>query len=168
MTLERVIVGLAASLCAVLAPCNAQAHRMNTAISLIEVSPRSGRLEVTHTLFAHDLEGALLAGAVSISWLESDAGQQALRAYCLRQFTLTNQAGRPISLTFVGAELRGDVINVYFDAPRYRGTSVIVDSNLLQEISDAQVNQVNLRVNGKTVSATFNAGARAVRMNLPR
>jgi hypothetical protein len=168
MKLKRVIVSLAASLCAVLAPFNAQAHRMNTAISLIEVSPRAGRLEVTHTLFAHDLEGALLAGAVSLSWLESATGQQALRAYCLRQFRLSNQAGRPITLTFVGAELRGDRINVYFEAPSYRGTSVIVDSNLLQDISDAQVNQVNLRVNGKTESATFGVGAQAVRMSLPR
>jgi hypothetical protein len=149
-------------------PVAASAHRMNAAMSVIEVSPRSGRLQITHTLFAHDLEGALLAGAVSISWLESPAGKQALRAYCLRQFTLTNQTGGPIALSFVGAELRGDVINVYFEGPRYTGTSVIVDSNLLQDISDSQVNQVNVRAVSKTVSATFAAGAQAVRMAVPR
>jgi hypothetical protein len=141
---------------------------MNVAMSLVEINPRTSRLEVTHTLYAHDLEGALLAGAVSLSWLESAAGQQALRAYCLQQFTLTNQAGRLIALSFVGAELRGDVINVYFDAPRYNGASVIVDSNLLQDVSDSQVNQVNVRARGKTVSATFAAGAAAVRIALPR
>jgi hypothetical protein len=168
MKQSRPFVGLILGLLVVVCPSFAHAHRMNAAMSLIEVSPRNGRLEVTHTLFAHDLEGALLAGAVSLSWLESDVGQQALRAYCLRQFTLANQSGRPIALTFVGAELRNDVINIYFDAPRYRGETVIVDSNLLQDISDAQINQVNVRANGKTNSATFGAGAQAMRIALPR
>lgn len=157
-----------AALCVLLSPMPLQAHRMNAAISLVEVSARTGRLEVTHSVYAHDLEGALLAGAVSLSWLESDVGQQALRAYCLRQFTLASQSGRPINLNFVGAELRGDVIHIYFDAPRYRGASVIVDSNLLQDISDAQVNRVNVRANGKTASATFAPGAGAVRIAVPR
>jgi hypothetical protein len=168
MKVRALLIASFAGVSALLAPAPASAHRMNVAMSLIEVSPRSGRLEITHTLYAHDLEGALLAGAVSLSWLESAQGQQALRAYCLRQFTLTNQAGRPLVLSFVGAELRGDVINIYFDAPRYAGTSVIVDSNLLQDISDSQVNQVNVRANGKTVSATFSAGAQAVRLAMPR
>jgi hypothetical protein len=168
MKASALLICSVAGVCALLAPATASAHRMNSAMSLIEVSPRTGRLEVTHTLFAHDLEGALLAGAVSMRWLESPAGEQALRAYCLRQFTLTNQAGRPIALTFVGAELRGDVINVYFEGPRYTGTSVLVDSNLLQDISDSQVNQVNVRAVGKTVSATFAAGAQAVRLAVPR
>jgi hypothetical protein len=168
MIARAVLIAWLAGVGSLLAPAAASAHRMNVAMSLIEVSPRSGRLEITHTLFAHDLEGALLAGAVSLSWLESPQGQQALRAYCLRQFTLTNQSGRPLALSFVGAELRGDVINIYFDAPRYAGTSLIVDSNLLQDISDSQVNQVNVRAAGKTVSATFGAGAQAVRLAVPR
>jgi hypothetical protein len=163
---------LTAALCvgisAVLVPAHASAHRMNNALSLVEISPRSGKLEISHTLYAHDLEGALAAGAVSLSWLESDQGQQALRAYCVRQFTITNQSGRPLALTFVGAELRGDLMHVYFEAPRYTGTSLIVDSNLLQDISDSQINQVNVRANGKTVSATFAAGTQAQRLVVPR
>jgi hypothetical protein len=158
---------LVAGWLALLSPGTAQAHRMNAAMSLIEVSPTNGRLEVTHTLYAHDLEDALLAGAVSMNWLESQAGQQALRAYCLRQFTLTDQSGVPLPLEFVGAQLQGDVINVFFDAPRYLGSSIIVDSNLLQDISENQVNQVNVRVAGRTVSATFVVGAQAERIMLP-
>jgi hypothetical protein len=154
-------------ICALVTTTSAQAHRMNSAMSLIEVSPSTGRLEVTHTLYAHDLEDALLAGAVSMNWLETPAGQQALRAYCLRQFTLTDQSGSPLALDFVGAQLRGDVINVFFDAPRYLGSSIIVDSNLLQDVSENQVNQVNVRVAGRTVSATFQTGAQAERIVLP-
>lgn len=160
----RLLVLLACALPAVDA---AHAHRMDAALSVVEVNPRTGQLEITHTLFAHDLEGALLAGAVSVDWLESAPGQQALRAYCLRQFTIQNERGRPLQLTFVGAELQSDKINIFFEAPRYRGRALLIDSNLLQDISERQVNQVNLRARGQTNTATFAVGAEAKRMVLP-
>jgi hypothetical protein len=145
----------------------ALAHRMNTAMSLIEVSPTTQKLELTHTLYAHDMEGVLAAGAVRMSWLESPQGEAAIKAYCLRQFTITDQRGRPLRLTFVGVELRGDSIQVYFEAPRFSGSSIIVDSNFLQEVSDSQVNRVNVRVNGRTNSAVFEAGTEARRIAMP-
>lgn len=140
---------------------------MNAAMSLVEVSQSTGRLEVTHSLYAHDLEGVLGAGSVRLTWFETPQGEAALRAYCERNFTLKNQSGRSIALTFVGVELRGDLINVYYDAPRYRGRSVIVDANFLQEVSDSQINQVNLRANGTTISAVFRAGADAKTLSIP-
>ena len=145
----------------------AQAHRMNTAMTLIEVSATGGRLEVTHTLYAHDMEDALRAGAVPLSWFETREGKNAIRDYCLAQFTLNDARGRPIALTFVGLELRGDAIDIYFDAPRYRGTSVIVDSNFLQETSDSQINRVNVRARGRTVSAVFQVGAGSQQIAMP-
>jgi hypothetical protein len=148
-------------------PTHAQAHRMNAAMSLVEISPTNGRLEVTHTLFAHDLEGALGAGSVDLTWFEKPQGQTALRTYCLSKFTLLAQNNRPIALSFVGVELNGAVINVYFEAPRPRGRDVTVDSNFLQDVSDTQVNQVNLRANGRTVSAVFQTGSAPKRLTLP-
>jgi hypothetical protein len=143
------------------------AHRMNTAMSLIEVSPTTGKLEVSHTLFAHDMEGVLAAGAVDMNWLETARGEAAIKTYCLRQFTITDGRGRPLRLAFVGVELRGDIIQVYFEAPRYVGRDVIVDSNFLQELSDSQINRVNVRANGRTNSAVFEAGAVARRIAIP-
>jgi hypothetical protein len=143
------------------------AHRMNAAMSLIEISPTNGRLEVTHSLFAHDLEGVLGAGSVRLDWFETPQGEAALRTYVERNFVLKAQNGRAIALTFIGIELRGDLINVYFDAPHYRGTRVTVDVNFLQEVSDTQVNQVNLRARGRTISAVFRAGAEPKTLVIP-
>lgn len=150
------------------APHDVLAHRSDAAMSLIEVNPTSGQLEVSHTLYAHDLEGALLAGAVTMQWLESPAGEAALRDYCLRQFTLTDQSGKEINLTFIGAELRGGVIEIYFTAPGLEGDNVIVDSNLLQDVNENQVNQVNVRAKGDTISAVFGQGAQAKRLMIPQ
>lgn len=148
-------------------PNPTHAHRLDAALSLVEVSQSNGRLEVTHTLYAHDLEGALQAGAVPLSWFETDVGQAALRAYCLREFVLSDARGRAIALTFVGIEVRAGIINVYFDAPHYRGTSIIVDSNFLQERSESQVNRVNVRARGETVTEVFPVGASPRRIIVP-
>jgi hypothetical protein len=164
---KRAFVCLAASLALVCTiASSAHAHRSDAAMSLVEVSPSTGRLEVSHTLYAHDLEGALLAGAVTLQWLASPRGEAALRDYCLRQFVLTNESGQEIALSFVGAELRGGIINVYFEAGSYPSDSVIVDSNLLQDINENQVNQVNFRARGRIVSAVFAKGSQPQRLNL--
>jgi hypothetical protein len=165
--LKARLMGLFVAVVSLTTATSALAHRMNTAMSLIEVSPSTGKLELTHTLYAHDMEGVLAAGAVRMSWLESPQGEAAIKAYCERQFTITDGRGRPLRLTFVGVELRGDLIQVYFEAPRYGGSSLIVDSNFLQEVSDNQVNRVNVRANGRTVSAVFEAGAAARRIAMP-
>ncbi|MEN9855228.1 MAG: hypothetical protein RLZZ157_354, partial [Pseudomonadota bacterium] len=52
------------ALCAVLlGPSAAFAHRMDVAMSVVEINPISQKLEVSHKLYAHDLEGALGAGS---------------------------------------------------------------------------------------------------------
>ena len=167
MTIKGLACGLILCWIGIASATSAMAHRMDAAMSLIEVNPRTGRLEVTHTLYAHDMEDALRAGAVPLSWFETRQGKNAIRDYCLAQFTLTDTQGVPIALTFVGVELRGDVINVFFDAPRYGGASIIIDSNFLHEASDSQINRVNVRAGGRTVSEVFEAGASARRIVMP-
>lgn len=162
------LIGLAllAGAC-LLVPSFASAHRMNSAMSLIEISPTSGRLQVTHRLFAHDLEGALGAGSVDMAWFETPRGKAALRDYCLAQFVLRAPNNRSVPLTFVGIELNGATISVYFEGRRPRGHSLTIDSNFLQEMSESQVNQVNIRASGRTISAVFQAGAPARQLVLP-
>jgi hypothetical protein len=146
----------------------ALAHRMNSAMSLIEINPSSGKIEVTHTLFAHDLEGVLGAGSVSMNWFETAQGEAAIRTYCERKFVLNSQNGRPISLIFVGVELSGGQVNVYFEGRQPRGRTFTVDADFLQEVSDSQVNRVNLRAHGQTVSAVFRAGEAAKSLAIPQ
>ncbi len=143
------------------------AHRIEAALSVVEVNPSSGVLEITHRLYAHDLEHALDLGAVGAGYFETSEGQAAIKAYCERQFFIGDGQGRIIPIQFIGAELSGDLLYVYFEAGRYRGRALTLDSNLLQDFTEAQVNQINLRRAGKTVSARFQTGTPAKLMNLP-
>ncbi len=143
------------------------AHRIEAALSVVEVNPSSGVLEITHRLFAHDLEHALDLGPVGAGYFETPDGLAAIKAYCERQFFIGDEAGRALRLQFVGAELSGDLLYVYFEAGRYSGKALTLDSNLLQDFTEAQVNQINLRRAGKTVSARFQTGTPAKQMRLP-
>lgn len=154
-------------LACILASSPAFAHRLEAALSVVEVNPTSGVLEVTHRLYAHDLEHALDLGPVGAGYFETPEGQAAIKAYCERQFFLGDGQGRTLPLQFVGAELSGDLLYVYFEAGRYRGKELTIDSNLLQDFTQAQVNQVNVRRAGQTVSARFQTGTPAKRMRLP-
>ncbi len=145
----------------------ALAHRLEAALSVVEVNPSSGILEITHRLYAHDLEHALDLGAVGAGYFETVEGQAAIKTYCERQFLIADGQGKAMPLQFVGAELSGDLLYVYFEAGRYRGRDLTLDSNLLQDFTEAQVNQVNVRRNGKTVSARFQTGTAAQRLRLP-
>jgi hypothetical protein len=145
----------------------AQAHRIQAALSVVEISPNTQNLEVTHRLYAHDLEHALDLGSVGMVWFETKEGQAAIKAYCLRQFSIGDGNGKPLALQFVGAELSGDLLYVYFEAGQYRGKSLTLDSNLLQDFTKGQLNQINLRRGGKTISARFQSDTAAKKMVLP-
>jgi hypothetical protein len=108
---------------------------MDVAMSVVEINPISQRLEVSHKLYAHDLEGAL-------------------------HFSLATEDGQKIALNYIGLELLGDQIALYFDAPAYSAPNLRVHSTFLHERSDAQINYVNVRAQGQTVSAVFAAGDR--------
>lgn len=143
------------------------AHRIEAALSVVEVNPTSGVLEITHRLYAHDLEHALDLGPVGVGYFETPKGQATIKAYCERQFLIADGKGKAIPLQFVGAEVSGDLLYVYFEAGRYLGRELTLDSNLLQDFTEAQVNQVNVRRDGKTVSARFQTGTPARRIGLP-
>ncbi|GIU65978.1 DUF6702 family protein [Candidatus Phycosocius spiralis] len=145
----------------------AQAHRIQAALSVVEISPTTQNLEITHRLYVHDLEHALDLGSIGMSWFLTQEGQAAIKGYCLRQFFIGDVNGRPLAIQFVGAELSGDLLYVYFEAGQYRGQSLTLDSNLLQDFTKGQLNQINLRRDGKTVSALFQSDTAAKKMLLP-
>ncbi len=165
--MRRSCVALLGLLAISLASSPALAHRLEAALSVVEVNPSSGVLEITHRLYAHDLEHALDLGPVGVGYFETSEGQAAIKAYCERQFLIADGQGKAIPLQFVGAEVSGDLLYVYFEAGRYLGRELTLDSNLLQDFTEAQVNQVNVRRGGKTVSARFQTGTTAKRMRLP-
>lgn len=145
----------------------ALAHRMDAAISILDIRPDGRTLQVTHRLYAHDLEHTLDLGPVGVGWFDTSEGQQALGAYVARAFVLRDERGRDVPLRYIGAETQADLVFVYFEGILPRGRELEVDSNLLVEFSDAQRNLVNLQRGSQTVSATFGVSDGPRRLAIP-
>ncbi len=166
---RSVLAGLAAAVtAAALAAGPALAHRMDAAISTLDIRPDGRTLQVTHRLYAHDLEHTLDLGPVGVGWFDTGEGQQALGAYAARSFVLRDERGRDVTLRFIGAETQGDLVFIYFEGTLPRGRELEVDSNLLVEFSEAQRNLVNLQRGSQTVSATFGVSDGPRRMTIPQ
>jgi hypothetical protein len=145
----------------------ARAHRLNEAISVLELRRTSPTADLTHQLYAHDLEHAFGLTGVALDWFASREGQARTRAYCQAMFEVADGAGQAVGFRYVGLELSGDAVLVYFDAPAERlrpaaaaagPFSLMVWSRLLQDVSPSQRNLVNVRVDGRTASVSFRAG----------
>ncbi len=135
----------------------AAAHRAHA--GLTEMAPdRSGKiLEITHRLYAHDLE-PLLFHKVYNDWAQSPQGIARVGAYSAAHFALSAD-GKPLALDYVGAEPEGEFIYIYFTAPLPKGAKTLgVQDALLTDMFDDQVNLVNLTMGGKTQSHYFRYG----------
>lgn len=138
----------------------AQAHRLDAALSTVEISAVTGKLVVSHRMYAHDLEHALRLGSVGLLWFDSKEGGAQLGAYAADRFALFDGDGQRISLTFRGAETEGDLVWVYFDGEKPSNISeFVVGSQLLNDFSENQTNLVTIRIGQVTRSATFRVGS---------
>lgn len=133
----------------------ASAHRMNTAVSVVEERP-PGQLQITHRLYAHDLEHALDLPAVTADFFDSPEGQRLLGRYVEQRFVLARPDGRPVPLRYIGAETERDLVLVYFEGSLPRGLAGLrVDSDLLMDLNPDQANLVNVRAGGASLSLRF-------------
>lgn len=166
--MRRLLVAVAALLAIAVAPTIAHAHRLNAAITMVEISPKSGRLVVSHRLYAHDLEHVLFLGAVKLDYFDTPEGKKALGAYVQNRFSVADGAGKAVALGFRGAETEGDLVWAYFDAPRPTNLGQIsVNSSLLHDYADDQVNTVTVTLASTTRSAVFPRGARTQTLVFP-
>ena len=146
----------------------AAAHRMNNAVSVIEERP-AGQLQITHRLYAHDLEHALDLPAVAADYFDSPEGQRLLGRYVADRFVLARPDGRPLPLRYVGAETERDLVLVYFEGPLPRGlTGLKIDSNVLMDLNPDPANLVNVRAGGANVSVRFVSETSARDVPFPR
>jgi hypothetical protein len=164
---------LAGLLSATITGRRALAHRLNAALTVVEVNLVRGTLDVTHRMYAHDLEHAFSVGRVDLDWFEGREGRAILGRYCADRFTVEWGDSGVVPLAFLGTEVIGDLVYVYLDSP-LSGLSpadgpvdVTVWSGLLQDVSRDQRNLVNLRRSGITTTLGFAAGdgPRSVRID---
>ena len=153
--MKKAIVAL---MLVLLLPITAIAHRMNSAYSVIEVE-KGGYIEITHRIFAHDLEHSFNLSDVGMDYFATKAGQDALRIYLERAFSISAD-GKPIALKYVGSEVDGDLVYSYFEAkikPKTR--NLLINSKILFEFQKDQNNYVNVHFEGNTKTLTFTEGS---------
>lgn len=149
----------------------AAAHRMAEAFTVIEFNPRTGAVEVVHTLNLHDLDHVFslrLGKPVAVG--DDRKSLEAVAAHIAEAFVLDRLDGTSIPLRLAGMEIdRGDLV-AYYEAPRPEGLDGFVITNaLLMADLPGQTNRVNVELPGGVRTLIFDDGAeaRAVRFSGP-
>ena len=140
----------------------AQAHQQKAAITSVEHNPRSGMIEVVHTIPLHDAEHALRhqgkAGADLIGDVES---RREFARYAVERFTIATR-GEALELTMLGTQIVGNSVLVYQEgASPGLGAEVTISSQVLTDIWLRQVNSVNVGRGTSPETLVFRGGDRA-------
>jgi hypothetical protein len=138
---------------------SADAHGFHAAFTVVEADAKTGALHVVHRMFTQDVDALIKArtnaAVTARSGLAFDA---ALESYLRTAFTLRDDVGADLPLTWSRVTVADDLVVAYFDVPGTAPKRLIVDSQLLMETNPDQVNTVNVTVNGDTQTAVFRDG----------
>ncbi|QYF96054.1 hypothetical protein KY495_13485 [Massilia sp. PAMC28688] len=134
----------------------ALAHRFHFGIAEMSENPRSGSVEIIHTLMAHDVD-ALLARRhkrqVDLSTPEDEA---LLRAYTDEKFYVLGKDGKRLPLKWVGMTASVENVVIYQELDGATLTDIArVHDELLVDFLPRQVNTVNVRRGANVVSLAF-------------
>ncbi len=138
----------------------ALAHRAHAGLTEIAWNSSSHEIEITHRLYAHDLEPRLFHSIQGV-WEETPEGIAKIGKYIRAHFSIKSD-NTDMPLSYVGAEADGEFIFVYFTAnlPETLSELKVRNAILFNDLDD-QVNLVNLTLNGKTQSQYFRFGDKA-------
>ena len=130
-----------------------RAHPMHTSVTEVVQEGASGHVSIQVRVYVDDLRAAVS--------LPADA-DSAIARYLRGTFALADRTGRPVRLTWTGAEPAGDVILL-----RLRGevpgglAGARVTSLVLCERFEDQVNVVRAEYAGRTTTLLFTRGETA-------
>jgi|GEM_PF-2161160 hypothetical protein len=151
---------------AIALPNYSNAHRMDSAMSIINIAA-DGNVEITHRLFAHDIEHQFELSNIGMDYFETPQGQQQVETYLREVFVFSDAQNHSFDLTFVGAQIDGDLLYVYFESKIGAARELMIDSNILNQFSSAQTNFVNIHRGDLTKSLAFSGGQGAIRVTIP-
>jgi hypothetical protein len=141
----------------------ASAHRVAEALSVIEFNPRTGAIEIVHTLNLHDLDHVFskrLGKAVTVGGDRESL--DAVAAHIGEAFALAAPGGAPIPLELAGMEISGGDLVAYYEAPRPDDLEgVTVFNTLLMPGLPGQINQVNVELPSGVKTLFFDGGTEA-------
>ncbi len=147
---------------AVLAAAPALAHDQHHTLTEVAVNERTGEMEITHRVFAHDLMQALGEDSLDEASFYADPEHIAeIGLYAASAFRLGDASGLLYEPVYVGAERDGEFAWIYFAAPAPEDMSgFLVDNDLLADAFDDQTNMTNLRFNSHVRTAMQGPGRR--------
>jgi hypothetical protein len=137
-----------------LALAGGRAHPMHTTVTEVVQEDARGHLSIQVRMYLDDLRAAVP--------LPAGSADSAMARYLRGTFALADRAGRPVRLTWAGAESTGDVILL-----RLRGevpgglAGARVTSLVLCERFEDQVNVVRVEYVGRTTTLLFTRGETA-------
>lgn len=140
----------------------AAAHQQKAAITTVEHNPRTGMIEVVHTIPLHDAEHALRhqgkKGADLLGDLES---RRAFARYAAERFSIAAD-GSELDLTLLGTEISGNSLLVLQEGPSPGlGAELTIQSQVLTDIWLRQANSVNVGRGTSPQTLIFRGGDRA-------
>lgn len=134
----------------------AQAHRLKTVLTTIELNANTGMLEVVHRSYAHDVEHTLGGSLRNSGGLESIEGQARVAVELSESFTLWGEGGATINLVLVGAELENEFFYIYQEVPMTEMPgSFQIRNELLLDYWPDMTNYVNVQFKGGVQTLIF-------------
>lgn len=136
-------------------------HPLHLSISELELSPKSGSLEISHRIFIDDLENAIkdrTGIAVSLSDpKDPELAQQLVGDYIHQHFRLQLN-GKSIMPQYLGYEVEEEAIWAYMEVPKVRKiSSVSVQNTLFFKRFTDQINIINVKVGDSLKSLRLEA-----------
>lgn len=135
------------------------AHRLNEALTTIDVNPRTGGLEVIHEVFMHDLEEAFIRRHGRSLIVTSDKTDVGLAiALVTEAFRVAGADGQPVPLTLIGAERHLDRLIIYREAASPPPLAqMMIEDGILMDAFPAQTNRVHVRNGDRVYTLIFDA-----------
>jgi len=136
------------------------AHPLHSTLTEVVFRRETRTVEVTMRIFAEDLGAAVARraarpGATSATSATSDA---AALAYVSVTFAITDERGRRLPLQWRGSRRQGDLLWISLSAPASTLAGLRVQSSVLCELYDDQVNIVQTADGGRRTSLLFTRG----------
>lgn len=148
-----------------------RAHPMHTTVTQVVQEDARGRVSIQVRVYVDDLRAAVSLPAASLGAHSegadsgggnSAAADSALARYLRGTFALADRTGRPVRLTWTGAEPAGDVILLRLRGEVAGGLAGARVTNLvLCERFEDQVNVVRAEYAGRTTTLLFTRGETA-------
>jgi hypothetical protein len=137
------------------------AHRFYASFSQVNMQSAKGTIEITHRIFTHDIEDLLMRYEGGNSELTNEKIESFLKDYIIQAFALYGEDGEMIPLEWIAVEVTLNDIFVYQEAPLKEGQdTVIITDRILMDLFDEQSNTVNVKLDGKVKSHTFNVDSK--------